>query len=107
MSGGWRSRLILEERELRTRYQDLKSFTEKEDFHYLDPKDKHFLLLQGHYMQGYLEVLRERLKSAYPSRGLPLDKAEAKIRKTISSGDESNNHPPAPPTPPVSSEGRA
>lgn len=64
----WRSRLILEEKELSAKYRDLKIFIDtNEQFEGLEQEDRHLLLLQAHYMQGYLKILDERLKKIYPN----------------------------------------
>lgn len=62
----WRSRLILEKRQLETRYEDLKVFIDSEGFEVLEQADKHLLLLQAHYMQGYLRILDERFVKTFP-----------------------------------------
>lgn len=62
----WRSRLILEKGQLETRYEGLKIFVDSEGFEELDQTDKHLLLLQAHYMQGYLKILDERFAKAFP-----------------------------------------
>ena len=57
----WRSRLILEKAQLVERYEALKDFIDTEAFEELDQEDKHLLLLQAHYMQGYLKILEDRV----------------------------------------------
>ena len=62
----WRSRLILERGQLEARHEDLKIFIDSGEFGALDQADKHLLLLQAHYMQGYLRVLDERFVKTFP-----------------------------------------